>query len=367
MIDAFSKMPFGFWTAVFFAFGCVVGSFLNVCIHRMPLGESVISPSSHCPHCKYSIPWYLNIPLVTWLWLHGRCANCRQPISARYFLVELLTGLVFSACWLAYGHMSAFAAISCCVILAGMIVATFIDVAHLIIPDEITFGGMVVGFLFSIVAPSTHWEVLHRRFMTHPVQAMRDSLLGIAVGAGVVYSIVRLGKLIFGRYKITLPEDTKIYFGETSVTLPDEVLQYEDVFYRRSDAIIFQARRVELVDRCYCNVNVKLQPHRLQIGGESIEPEKAPFMEVVTGEMTLPREAMGLGDVKFMGAIGAFLGWPATLFSLGVSAIIGSIINIGLILVGKRDWSSRLPYGPYIALAAAVWIFGGYKLIGWLF
>jgi len=203
--------------------------------------------------------------------------------------------------------------------------------------------------------------------MTHPVQAMRDSLLGIAVGAGVVYSIVRLGKLIFGRYKITLPEDTKIYFGETSVTLPDEVLQYEDVFYRRSDAIIFQARRVELVDRCYCNVNVKLQPHRLQIGGESIEPEKAPFMEVVTGEMTLPREAMGLGDVKFMGAIGAFLGWPATLFSLGVSAIIGSIINIGLILVGKRDWSSRLPYGPYIALAAAVWIFGGYKLIGWLF
>jgi leader peptidase (prepilin peptidase)/N-methyltransferase len=365
--SAYAKMPFGFWTTVFFVFGSVVGSFLNVCIYRMPRGESVVRPPSHCPHCHYSIPWFLNIPLVTWLWLRGKCANCRAPISPRYFLVELLTGLVFAACWVLYGHASPLAALACCLILAGMIAATFIDVEHLIIPDEITFGGMAVGFLCALVAPGTHWDIMRRRFMTQPIPAMRDSFIGIAVGAGVVYGIVRLGKLAFGRYKIQLPEGSKVYFGEESVTLPDEELPYEEVFYRESDAIVFHAQRIELVDRCYTNVTVKLQPKRLQIGSESIEPDKAPFMEAVTGEMTLPREAMGLGDVKFMGAIGAFLGWPATVFALGVSAVIGSVLNVALILAGKRDWSSRLPYGPYIAVAAAIWIFGGYNWMKLLF
>ena len=88
-----SLLPFHFWSLVFFSFGCIAGSFLNVCIHRMPLGQSIVSPPSHCPHCKYSIPWYLNIPLVTWLSLQGKCRNCGAPISVRYFLVELLTAL----------------------------------------------------------------------------------------------------------------------------------------------------------------------------------------------------------------------------------------------------------------------------------
>ena len=83
-----SQVPFHFWTVCFFVFGCVVGSFLNVCIHRLPREESIIRPPSHCPRCGYAIPWYLNIPLVTWLWLGGRCANCKEEISMRYFLVE---------------------------------------------------------------------------------------------------------------------------------------------------------------------------------------------------------------------------------------------------------------------------------------
>ncbi|HEU5396282.1 MAG TPA: prepilin peptidase, partial [Verrucomicrobiae bacterium] len=96
-------VPFHFWSLCFFVFGCITGSFLNVCIHRMPLGMSVVSPPSHCPHCQYSIPWYLNIPLVTWVALRGRCKNCGAPISIRYFLVELLTGLAFLAAWLKTG------------------------------------------------------------------------------------------------------------------------------------------------------------------------------------------------------------------------------------------------------------------------
>ncbi len=348
MFDAatYAMMPFGFWTANFFVLGCVVGSFLNVCIHRMPRGESLIRPGSHCPHCNYAIPWQLNLPLITWLWLGGRCAHCRKPISPRYVLVELLTGLVFAACWITYGKMSALAALAICLVMAGMIAATFIDVAHLIIPDEITLGGMGVGAVCALLAPGTHWDLAHRRFLTQSWPALRDSVVGMIVGAGVVYGIVRLGKLLFGRYKITLPEGTKIYFGETSVTLPDEELPYEEVFYRGSDAIIFQAARLELVDRCYCNVRVKLQPARLQIGEETMEPDKAPFMEAVTAEMSMPREAMGLGDVKFMGAIGAFLGWPATIFALGLSAVIGLIVSLTLIAAGQRACRAGCRTGP---------------------
>ncbi len=101
-----SVVPFHFWSLVFFSLGCIIGSFLNVCIYRMPLDLSVVSPPSHCPHCKYAIPFYLNIPLVTWLALRGRCKNCGAPISPRYFIVELLTGFTFLACWLVFGAAS---------------------------------------------------------------------------------------------------------------------------------------------------------------------------------------------------------------------------------------------------------------------
>ena len=90
-------------------------------------------------------------------------------------------------------------------------------------------------------------------------------------------------------------------------------------------------------------------------------------MEILADRMVLPREAMGFGDVKFMGAIGAFLGWQATLFSLMVSSVIGAIVGVVLIVSKRQEWSSRLPYGPYIALAAVIWIFGGQRLVEWWF
>ena len=115
-----SVVPFHFWSVVFFSFGCIVGSFLNVCIYRMPLDLSVVTPSSHCPHCKYAIPFYLNVPLLTWLSLRGKCKNCGAPISPRYFVVELLTGVAFLACWLVFGHASPWIAAVYCFFLAGL-------------------------------------------------------------------------------------------------------------------------------------------------------------------------------------------------------------------------------------------------------
>ncbi len=348
-------VPFHFWTLVFFTFGCIVGSFLNVCIYRLPLDLSVVSPSSHCPKCKYSIPFYLNVPLLTWLSLRGRCKNCGLPISPRYFIVELLTGLLFLACWLAFGEKSPALAFVYCIFLAVLITATFIDFEHFIIPDEITLGGAVVGFVISFLLPSLH--NVHSNG-----EGMIQSLIGIAAGAGIVYAVLRLGKLLFGRQKIKLPAGSKIIFSETALCLPDQVIPYEEIFYRQSDAIVLQARILELVDRSYRDVRVRLSPSALRIDDEKLNPDDVLHLEAECDEIVLPREAMGLGDVKFMAAIGAFIGWQGAVFSLMASSVIGAAAGTILILVGRREWSSRMPYGPYIALAAAVWLFGGNKI-----
>jgi len=181
----------------------------------------------------------------------------------------------------------------------------------------------------------------------------------------LIYVILRLGKLAFGRQKLELAGETKIIFTETALVLPDQQIAYEDVFYRESDVISLQARTLELVDRCYKNVVVRLTPVALRIDEEKLDPEQVPYMEAMSREIVLPREAMGLGDVKFMAAIGAFLGWKAVIFSLMLSSLIGSVVGVGLIVIGKRAWSSRLPYGPYIAMAAAIWVFGGKEFVEW--
>lgn len=353
-------VPFHFWSLVFFTFGCITGSFLNVCIYRMPRDLSVVSPPSYCPHCRYSIPFYLNIPLVTWLALRGRCKNCGAPISPRYFAVELVTGLAFLACWLGLGHQSAWLAAVYSIFIAGLIAATFIDFEHFIIPDEITLGGAVAGFVLSVFLPQMHGV---QRWSEGAVL----SLFGILVGAGMVYAVLRLGKLLFGRQKVKLAGETQITFTEEALCLPDQEIPYEELFYRKSDAIVLEAQRVELIDRGYSRARVCLSPDRLKIDDEEILPETVPQMEVFCSEIILPREAMGLGDVKFMAAIGAFIGWKGAVFSLMASSLIGSVVGVALIVARKREWSSRMPYGPYIALAAVLWIFCGKKLLAMLF
>ena len=354
-------MPDAFWlefltyffAAVYFIFGSMIGSFLNVCIHRMPLEQSLIHPPSHCPKCSYSIPWYLNIPLLGWLRLRGRCGNCAEPISIRYPAVELLTGIAFLAAWLSV-RPDALHATALCLLLAGFIAATFIDFDHQIIPDEITIGGMAAGVIFSVAAPQLH-ETASR------TEALGKSLIGLAVGFGMIYLVVRAGKVAFGKQTFSV-EDERLIFTEEALVFSDGDMPYDEIFYRKSDTITLHAGQVELVDHCFFDVDVALSMDKLTIGGETFDPGQVRHMEVATGEVIIPREAMGFGDVKFMGAIGAFLGWPATVFSLMASAIIGSAVGVTMMVLKKDEWAGRLPYGPYIALAAVIWIFGGNEL-----
>jgi leader peptidase (prepilin peptidase)/N-methyltransferase len=196
---------------------------------------------------------------------------------------------------------------------------------------------------------------------------MLQSLIGIVAGGGTIYAILRMGKLLFGRQRVKLPLDAKIIFTETAVHLPDREIPFEELFYRKSDVIVLRARTLELVDRCYADALVRLSPTTLEINGEKIDPETVACMEAVSAEIVLPREAMGLGDVKFMGAIGAFIGWQGVIFSLMLSSMIGAVVGLTLIAMRRRRWSSRMPYGPYIALAAVIWIFAGKEIVRAIF
>jgi len=280
--------------------------------------------------------------------------------------------VAFLSCWLAFGNAghplpSLPLALVYAVFLAGLIVATFIDFEHLIIPDEITLSGMAVGFTASFSLPSLHGA------STLNV-GMQRSFIGAVVGAATIYAILRLGKWLFGRQRVKLPVETKIIFTDTSVHLPDKEISYDELFYRRSDVIVLHARTVELVDRGYKDVMMRLalRSGLLEIEQDNFEteklnPEEIHHLEAVGTEIVLPREAMGLGDVKFMGAIGAFIGWQGVMFSLMLSSMIGAVVGVTLIAMRRREWSSKIPYGPYIALASAIWIFGGKKLVPWLF
>ena len=171
-----------------FALGAIVGSFLNVCIVRLPHEKSIVRPGSHCVHCQKLIPWYDNIPLVSYWILRGRCRFCHKKISFRYFVVELTTAIIFLWFYLYFGKTMVL--IPYFVLVSGLIAATFIDLEHRIIPDEISVGGMVVGLILSILFPHLHetssWFV-----------SLSRSFWGLLVGGGSIYLMGLLGDFLF--------------------------------------------------------------------------------------------------------------------------------------------------------------------------
>ena len=171
-----------------FAFGSAVGSFLNVCIHRLPKNESIINPPSHCPKCNKRIAWYDNIPLVSYILLGAKCRNCKSRISFRYFMVELLTASLFMTLYWRFGFNPTYLgmAILCC----GLLVATFVDFEYQIIPDEISIGGIISGLIFAVVYPRLLGETSH-------IAGGLKSLLGIVAGGGSIYITGLLGSMAF--------------------------------------------------------------------------------------------------------------------------------------------------------------------------
>lgn len=369
---------FALFSIFSFILGSVVGSFLNVVIYRLPLDLSVNQPRrSFCPHCKKQIPFYLNLPLISWLQLRGKCAFCKAPIAFRYFFVELLTGLIFLAIWLhAEASNQLLLAFPLWVLASLLISATFIDFDHFIIPDEITLGGTVAGLVFSLIFPGLHGESAF-------LMGLLWAAVGAILGAGLLWGVVEAGKLAFGRTKQTFDPPTPFTWtrhgDDAEFVAGDEKLLWSEIFSRESDLLIMNASEVKIDGKHAEGREFRFFYNRILLPGDAPAgkrrlPKDAgtrlETLDTITGivsRMVIPREAMGMGDVKFIACIGAFLGWKAVLFTIVAASVFGSVVGVTLACIGRRDASGRIPFGPYLALGAILWIFIGPQVIDWYF
>jgi leader peptidase (prepilin peptidase)/N-methyltransferase len=189
-VEGFALASFGKIGVNFFIFiiGLVVGSFLNVCIYRLPREESIVKPRSHCPHCRKTIPWYDNIPLLSYILLKGKCRFCKARISFQYFTVELVTALLFILFYNTFGLT--LKSLIYVIFTCGLVVATFVDFNFRIIPDEINIGGIILGLAISFIYPEL--QSTNNHFF-----GLYQSFLGIIIGGGVLWITGVIGDFIF--------------------------------------------------------------------------------------------------------------------------------------------------------------------------
>ncbi|MES2308235.1 MAG: prepilin peptidase [Verrucomicrobiota bacterium] len=241
-------------------FGACIGSFLNVCIYRIPSEVDLVTRPSYCGACGTPIPWRFNIPILGWFFLKGRAHCCGTRIDSRYWMIEALTAFLFWWLWKNHGATPLFWIYA--FVTSGLMVASCIDLDYFIIPDRFTLGGCVAGFAVSMLYPQLHDQsTLWHGFV--------ESLRGAFVGGLILFAIAKIGTWAFRR------------------------------------------------------------------------------------------EAMGLGDVKLLAAIGAFFGPWGAAFVLAASSVIGSVVGLAIIIQKRRAMGLRMPYGPFISVAAVIWMMGG--------
>jgi len=343
-----------------FVLGTAVGSFLNVCIYRWPVDLSINKPRrSFCPACKQQIPWHQNLPLVSWILLGGRCANCGAKIAFRYFAVELITALLFLIVWQSFPWQMA---IAYWIFVSLLIVGTFIDLEHFIIPDRVTIGGTIAGVVCSAAVPAL-METDSR------IAACVRSLLAAALGYVILLIVLEAGKIAFGRKRIEFDGPTPFTWtkrgDDADLVVGTEESLWSDYFAREKDRLLLECDEARIDHHTYGNVTLDFRYDRVTADGHVMMLDDVAQISGVARELVIPREAMGRGDLKFLAAIGAFLGWRAVLFSLFAGSLLGSIVGLITLVVGKRVWSAKLPFGPYLAFGALGWMFFGDTFLHW--
>lgn len=349
--------------AVFaFVLGASIGSFLNVGIYRLPRDISIREPRrSFCPSCKTQIPWHQNIPLVSWLVLRGRCAKCGGRIAFRYLGVELLTALLFLGVWVFFPWKIA---IAYWVFVSILLIATFVDLEHFIIPDQITIGGTIAGIVASLIVPELMGADTR-------LAAVVRSALAAALGYVILWIVLEGGKIAFGKKRVKLDGPTVFNWtrhdDDADFIVGEERSLWSDYFAREKDRLLLHCDEAKIDNRAFENEILEFHYNRVRVGSEEFLLDAVDQISGVVRELEIPREAMGRGDLKFLAAIGAFLGWRGVLFSIFGGSVLGSIVGLGTLIIGKRVWSAKLPFGPYLALGALIWMFFGEKFVQWYF
>ncbi len=343
-----------------FIFGAAVGSFLNVCIYRLPVDLSINRPHrSFCPACKRPIPWHQNLPLISWILLRGRCANCGSKIAFRYFAVELLTALLFLAIWQTFSWQ---VAIAYWIFVSFLVVGTFIDFEHFIIPDRVTIGGIIAGIIAGVTVP-TLMDTDSR------LAASVRSVLAAALGYAILFIVLEAGKIAFGKKRILFDAPTPFTWtkreDDADFVVGSEKSLWSDHFAREKDRLLLQCDEAKIDNHSYAGVTLEFHYDRVDVEGRMLALDDVTQISGVARSLLIPREAMGRGDLKFLAAIGAFLGWRAVLFSLFAGSLLGSIIGLITLVMGKRVWSAKLPFGPYLAFGAVSWMFFGDTFLHW--
>jgi len=377
----FPSLDHPVWSVIAFLIGSCIGSFLNVVIYRVPLGLSVNEPKrSFCPHCKSPIPMRRNIPLFSWLMLRGKCADCGAPIAFRYFAVELLTALMFVAVWvwlrMTLGltnvlELPMAALLPLWIMTALLVSITFIDAEHMIIPVSLTWAGAVLGLganalwpklsdLASFATRNPKWQ-----------DGLYQAGLGWVIGFFGLWAVVLLGKLAFGKKKMEFPAPVAWHVKESEN--PEETVFFEmgeekifwwDIFSRKSDRLIVECATLRLDEEEVEAGTLVIREDRIEMpDGRTVMVENLKSLEGTSARAVIPREAMGMGDVHLLGMIGAFFGWTGVFFSL----FSASLYAIVAAVLGRIGFGRQLPFGPFLILGAATWMFGAWKLAVWYF
>jgi leader peptidase (prepilin peptidase)/N-methyltransferase len=365
--------------------GTFIGSFLNVCIHRLPRNESIVRPPSRCYSCGTQVRWYDNLPILSWLLLRGRCRWCGAPFSARYLGIEALVGvLTAGVLWLAFSDGApdpshplpwawswsapwlyvlapssevlphALAAGAALTLVWYLVVCTFTDLEYMIIPDELTKGFQALSpFLGALCAHNLAigWTLVDS---THAAGRFLIWLLAIVIGGqGLLAASLPLAKRVYTRF---VPEDQRwedkdhrgfalgVGWFIATLALPTAT----------SAILVLHARGggPELA--------LAVGLAQAVLGG--LAGWCALYVVGLLGTMLFKRNAMGFGDVKFLAPIGCFVGPVGVLYVFMAAVAVGSLVGIPMrLLRAKRE----IPFGPYLALGALVVLAWGPELHAW--